>query len=205
MSRLLVFLLLAGCPGDSPTDLTWWEDPCGRRDPVERECQGVATIEVGDELTCADDGMVAQEVCSQEGATCVLRRALACEDDPDAIIASSELLTCGTEPPDDLCPESRRILKEDIRYLDQAGRAELSKQMLALQPASYRYRDPAHGEGPKLGYLLDDAPDLPSSGDERVDLYAYSTAILVTVQEQQHELEALRAELRALREGACPP
>lgn len=196
--------------GDTDTDgsggggaLVWWADPCGRRDPVERTCpDGVGTIEVGDALTCADQGIRPGERCTERGATCVALPALACADAPDTLIASQAVLTCDSQPPDDLCPQSSRSVKRDLAYVDAAGRDALAAQVLALKLATYRYAPGEGLPGTRLGYVLQDAPDAPFSGEGRVDLYAYTSAVVATVQAQQAELDALRAEVAALR-AAC--
>lgn len=185
----------------------WQEDPCGRRDPVERTCGDTDgdPIEVGADPTCADLGFDAGAACEEEGATCVALRPLACANDPATVIASDAVLTCGKVPPDDLCPQSRRALKQDIAYLDATTRHEVAHQALDVKLATYTYRDPAKdGAGKQLGYLLDDAPEAVFSGDERVNLYAYTSAVLAAVQEQQAEIARLKARVAELeaREAA---
>ena len=117
---ILTMVALACVDGGSKEDdsepysppLFWYEDPCGRRDPLERECpKGVKTVEVGTDPTCADAGIKPGDSCDDAGTTCIQLRPIACEDDPKKIIASDAVLTCGTEPPDDLCPESSRTVK----------------------------------------------------------------------------------------------
>jgi hypothetical protein len=189
-------------PSSAP--LFWWEDPCGRRDPLERECStGVKTVEVGTDPTCADEGIAPGDSCDTSGATCVQLRPIACEDDPKKVIASDAVLTCGTEPPDDLCPESSRTVKTDVSYVDDAARAQLAQQALDLHLATYVYKDPAkNGVGPQLGYILEDAPDAVFSGKEHVNLYAYTSAVLAAVQEQQAEIRRLQAKVDEL-EKSC--
>jgi hypothetical protein len=203
---MIVLTVLLACVSDKDSNegaTTWWEDPCGRRDPVDRECpKGVKTIEVGTDPTCADAGIEPGESCDDAGATCIQLRPIACEDDPKTIIGSDAVLTCGTEPPDDLCPQSSRTLKRDIAYLDDAARARLAEQTLALDLATYTYTNPRDGVGPQLGFILEDAPDAVFSGTERVNLYAFTSAVLATVQEQQAEIQRLQAKVDAL-ENRC--
>jgi len=202
---MILMMVALGCvdSGDDSNSkaLVWWEDPCGRRDPVERECPtGVKTVEVGTDPTCADAGIAPGDSCDKAGATCIQLRPIACEDDPKTIIASDAVLTCGTEPPDDLCPESSRTVKTDISYVDDVARAELAKQALDLHLATYAYEDPAkNGVGPQLGYILEDAPDAVFSGKEHVNLYAYTSAVLAAVQEQQAEIQRLQAKVDELQ------
>ena len=200
---ILTMLALAcdkGIPDDDSAPLIWWEDPCGRRDPVERECpKGVKTVEVGTDPTCANEGIDPGDLCDTAGATCIELRPIACEDDPEKIVASDAVLTCGTEPPDDTCPQSSRTVKTDISYVDDAARAQLAKQALDLHLATYLYKDAAkNGVGPQLGYILEDAPDAVFSGTDHVNLYAYTSAVLAAVQEQQAEIRRLQAKVDEL-------
>jgi hypothetical protein len=203
MRNMLVLVFVAGC-AEEPV---WQEDPCGRRDPVEQDCSDtdVDKIEVGTDPTCADEGFVAGAACEPEGATCIRLRPLVCEDDPSTVVASDEVLTCGTEPPDALCPESRREVKQDIAYLDEAARRKLAQDALDVKLATYTYKDPAKGAGPQLGFILDDSPEAAFSGDERVNLYAYTSAVLAAVQEQQAEIDRLRARVEELEARDCAP
>ena len=202
---MILMMVALGCidSGDdsSSKPLVWWEDPCGRRDPVEHECPtGVKTVEVGTDPTCADAGITPGDSCDDAGATCIQLRPIACEDDPKKIIASDAVLTCGKKPPDDLCPESSRTVKTDITYVDDAARARLAEQALDLHLATYAYKDPAkNGVGPQLGYILEDAPDAVFSGKEHVNLYAYTSAVLAAVQEQQGEIQRLQAKVDELQ------
>ena len=193
---VLMFLSLFGC--DAPV---WQEDRCGRRDPVGRACSDTdgATIEVGTDPTCADQGLTAGAACDEEGATCVALRPQACENTPETVINSDQIMTCSKAPMDDLCPESSRRLKQDIAYLDAGTRKKLAAQALDLKLATYTYLDPTkNGGGQQLGYILDDAPGAAFSGDERVNLYAYTSAVLAAVQEQQVEIAELRAKIAEL-------
>jgi hypothetical protein len=204
-TMILTMMALACVSGDdsdnSSKPLVWWEDPCGRRDPLDHECPtGVKTVEVGTDPTCADEGIKPGDSCDDAGATCTQLRPIACEDDPKKIIASDAVLTCGTEPPDDNCPISSRTAKTDITYVDDAARRQLAKQALDLHLATYEYKDPAkNGVGPQLGYILEDAPDAVFSGKDHVNLYAYTSAVLAAVQEQQAEIHRLQAKVDELQ------
>lgn len=230
MRQMSLLVLLAACAvppgtsGDSDSDavddstahtdsghsggsgLVWWLDPCGRRDPVDRTCaDGVDTVEVGSDPTCADAGFAAGEGCSPDGATCLRLRPLACADAPTEIIASDEVMWCGVKAPDPTCPISLREAKQDLAYLDAAARQRVAQDALALKLATYTYRDPAHGVGPQLGYVLDDAPGAVFSAGDHVNLYAYTTAVLAAVQAHEAELAALREEVARLRSSCAPP
>jgi hypothetical protein len=94
-------------------------------------------------------------------------------------------------------------VKTDIEYVDAAARAQLARQALDLHLATYVYKDPAkNGVGPQLGYILEDAPDAVFSGTDHVNLYAYTSAVLAAVQEQQAEIRRLQAKVDEL-EKSC--
>ena len=96
---------------------------------------------------------------------------------------------------------SRRDKKREIRYVDDAERAELADRALSIPLASYQYKtDPAAARR-RLGFIIDDQPD-PSfavDGDRtHVDLYGYTSLLLATVQQQHQEIEAMQRRLDAL-------
>ena len=204
--RTALILFAVGCTdgSDDTAALQWWEDPCGRRDPVDQTCDSViGTIEVGTDPTCTDEGFEAGDACTTEGATCIAERPLACEDDPKTIIASDAVMVCDHQPPEKDCPISRRDRKTDIAYLDATARSRVADQALALRLATYVYTDPRDGVGPQLGYVLDDAPDAVFGGGERVNLYAYTSAVLAAVQEQAAEIARLEERIDELESGVC--
>jgi hypothetical protein len=96
-------------------------------------------------------------------------------------------------------PRSRRIYKTDIAYVDDAGRAALAKELMSLRLARYRYRGETPGTR-RLGIILDDlAAGTPITIDhDSVDLYSYASLAIASAQQQQRELEELRARVRAL-------
>ena len=127
--RNALILFAIGCTdgSDDSASLQWWEDPCGRRDPVDQTCDsGIGTIEVGTDPTCTDEGFDAGDACTTEGATCIAERPLACEDDPKTIIASDAVMVCDQQPPEKDCPISRRDRKTDIDYLDATARSRVA-------------------------------------------------------------------------------
>jgi len=108
-------------------------------------------------------------------------------------------MTCLNQPPDDeVCPSSSRSVKRNINYVAGAERQVLAKEVLDVKLARYHYRD-AKKPGLKLGYILEDHPSASFSGDGRVDLYAYMSAVVALAQEQQAEINALKAEVAALK------
>ena len=207
--RSALILFAVGCTDGSSKDsasLQWWEDPCGRRDPVDHTCDsGIGTIEVGTDPTCTDQGIQAGDACTTAEATCIAERPLACEDDPKTIIASDAVMVCDRQPPEKDCPISRRDRKTDIDYLDATARRRVADQALALRLATYVYTDPHDGVGPQLGYVLDDAPDVVFGSGTRVNLYAYTSAVLAAVQEQAAEIARLEVRIDELESGVCTP
>lgn len=62
------------------------------------------------------------------------------------------------------------------------------------------------GEKLRLGFLIDDDPASPAvrPDGERVDLYGYTSLAIAALQEQQAEIDALKAEVEALKAAdAC--
>ncbi|MEP6651936.1 MAG: tail fiber domain-containing protein [Myxococcales bacterium] len=99
------------------------------------------------------------------------------------------------------CPRSNRVLKRDIHYLDDAEVQQQARRVAALRLATWRYKDPALGAGPHLGFIIEDQPDIAAVDSTRgmVDLYGYASMLAAAVQAQQREIEALRREVDALR------
>lgn len=106
-------------------------------------------------------------------------------------------------PTDFLCAwgaVSTRKAKQDITYVDDATRAELARQALAIKLATYKYKSAPDGKT-RLGYILEDAPHAASSdmSAEQVDVYAYASMVLAATQEQQKRLDALEKQLAELK------
>lgn len=98
------------------------------------------------------------------------------------------------------CPVSLAATKKEVRYLDEETRRALASEALELRLATWRYRDASHGEGPRLGYILDDAPRAPASDMTKgqVDLYAYTSMVLALAQEQEAEIARLQKRVAEL-------
>ena len=60
------------------------------------------------------------------------------------------------------------------------------------------YRD-TKKPGLRLGYIREGQPRASFSGAERVDLYAYVSAVAALAQEQQEEIDGLKTEIEALK------
>lgn len=199
MRTLTSLLLLTGCLGEP----TWMEHPCGRGDPVEFTCDDTDTVVLDPPSTdlCSDLGVAPGDVCETVDARCVYLQANHCASEPDGAGNSEAFLHCRNkewEPDDFVCPESSRAVKRNIVYVGDAERQALTAQVLGVKLARYDYIDPKK-PGRKLGYILEDSPEAAFSGDGRVDLYAYLSALVATSQEQQRRIEALEAEVKALR------
>lgn len=101
------------------------------------------------------------------------------------------------------CPISRRASKSDIRYLRPADLADLERQTRSIHLARYRYKDAPARE--RLGFIIDDAAGNPAIDEPRdmIDLYAYTSMVVATVQrqaarldQQERQIAQLQAELR---------
>jgi hypothetical protein len=97
------------------------------------------------------------------------------------------------------CPISARRAKEGIHYLADAELRAVADEALATRLATYSYK--AGDPSPRLGFIIDDQPASHAvvAGKEHVDLYAYASMAIATVQVQDREIEELRSELRDLR------
>ncbi len=97
------------------------------------------------------------------------------------------------------CPVSTRTKKQEIRYLDEADLQALTDRTLSTRLATYRYTsgDPSQ----HLGFIIEDDPESPAVMSDRghVDLYAYSSMAVATLQMQGREIAELRREVDALK------
>lgn len=97
------------------------------------------------------------------------------------------------------CPVSTARAKQDIAYLDDAQRETLRAQVLAVKLASYRYKE--GGDTTHLGFIIEDMPPgspATLSSRDRVDLYGYASMTVAAIQQQQKELDALKAQVALL-------
>jgi hypothetical protein len=97
------------------------------------------------------------------------------------------------------CPISTRTKKQDIHYLSTEDVDALAHRTLATRLATYEYisGDPS----PHLGFIIEDDPDSPAVLRDKghVDLYAYTSMAVATLQAQSREIAALRREVEALK------
>jgi hypothetical protein len=162
--------------------LTWYSS-CG--DPV---CQGYGGPWEG-VPPCGD--IAEGDPCSMEGAEC------------DFMSDCNAVMVCATMDPkmqEGGCPISRAAFKQDIEYLDAAGRDAFYREVLDMRLATWRYRDRSDAK-PSLGVILEDGEDRiwADGANDRVDLYSYGSLALVGVQAQADELAELRAAVAALQ------
>jgi hypothetical protein len=98
------------------------------------------------------------------------------------------------------CPISSRRFKTEIAYVSDGERLQISEEVAKLRLARYKYKDDPGGR-PHLGFILEDAPDSPAADmqRERVDLYAYLSMVVATLQTQRQQLDSQKQELGLLR------
>jgi hypothetical protein len=195
---VLAAAALVACGGDDnggevggqATALRWYTT-CG--DPV---CTGYRGPIPGIPL-CASE---------KEGGVCTVAAA---ECDPKD--ACNARLRCTDKDPKQQvggCPVSRAAFKQDVRYLDDGQRAELARELLALKLATYHYKDTGALAAPRLGFLIDDvnrsggslATLAVNAERDQVDLYGYVSSVVAALQVQAQQIEALRAEVKQLRD-----
>ena len=164
---------------DAGTGLQWYAT-CG--DPV---CSGWS-----DHGLRLCDTETLGEVCSPEGDQC----------DPKNGCNANYLCT-DSDPTLGGCPISRAIYKRDIIYLDDARLQALHDEVLRIPLATYNYSAEPAEAPPRLGFIIEDVEPSPSVMSERdmVDLYGYTSMAVAAIQNQAREIEALRAEVEALR------
>lgn len=184
-SRVLVLLTLFACGcGNDPSPAPRYFFTCG--DPV---CRGHVPPQDVPACTAAQE---AGRMCGPEGETC------------DPADPCNRRLLCSREDPTlqpGGCPISLASWKKDIRYLDETELRRQHDAVVRMPLATWRYAAEDPAAPLRLGFLIDDvgaAPCVRPSG-QRVDLYGYTSMAVAAVQVQAREIEALRAELDALR------
>lgn len=131
-----------------------------------------------------------------------------CDCMKDCFCSGSTIDTCSAGNGFLVCNNgtiSRREFKKDIDYVSDAEREELARETLAVPLARYRYKTEAESQSRHLGFIIDDQPvSSPAVANDRthVDLYGYTSMLLATVQEQQKQIDALRAQVEEMR-GTC--
>ena len=118
---------------------------------------------------------------------------------------NAQYLCSTVDPTAGGCPISRRAWKQNIDYLEQADIEELAKQLLALKLARYNLTVPGQDDARRLGFILEDAPQLASVDGDHVDLYTYTSMLVAGLQAQQGEIEELRRQIDELRTLCATP
>ncbi len=105
-------------------------------------------------------------------------------------------------PGQNMCPVSTRTAKRDIRYLANDEVDRLARDVEGTRLATYEYIDPAQPAGRHLGFIIEDQPSgshAVAQDRGHVDLYGYASMLLAAVQSQQRRIDAMQAEIDALR------
>ena len=71
---------------------------------------------------------------------------------------------------------------------------------MALPLATYTYKDALKGERPHLGFIIDGNEGLicVQPARNQVDVYGYTSMAVAALKVQQQQIEALKAQLKAL-------
>jgi hypothetical protein len=137
--------------------------------------------------------------CTKEGDSCAVEAPQEC---------GQTVIECRNSVwnlPNGGCPISSASFKRDIAYVDQEEAERLRQDLMSVRLAKYRYK--TGDDAPHLGFIIEDMPPgspavLPSR--ERVDLYGYVSMAVATLQRQEKEIDALKAEVTRLsRENAA--
>lgn len=101
---------------------------------------------------------------------------------------------------------SRREFKRDIERLDQGALARIYDELRKIQLSTYHYKTDASGTPRHLGFIIDDTrtPYPVNADGMSVDLYGYMSMSVAAIQMQSREIDALRAEVAALRRATRP-
>lgn len=169
----------------SAGDLKWYAT-CGP--PICREPSGSGGTASGQPPCTTTEK--AGDMCTSTGTEC------------DSGDACSGPLVCATSDPKHggSCPISRAKYKTDIEYLSAPERAKLADDIQSIPLVRYRYKDGPERE--HLGFIIEDVEPSPGvdSQHDQVDLYGYTSMAVAALQEQHREIEALKQEVRELRE-----
>jgi hypothetical protein len=160
----------------------------------------------GDPICRTDDGRDAgsdacgieqapHQPCSHAGAEC------------DPGLGCGVRLRCtDSDPTLRGCPISRADRKSNIRYLNERELERYHDDVIGLGLAHYAYRNDPSAEQ-RLGFIIEDVEPsrFVEEARDRVDLYAYTSALVAAVQVQEKRIQELERELRALRARSKRP
>jgi hypothetical protein len=90
-------------------------------------------------------------------------------------------------------------VKKDVEYLDAAARARIAEETMGIKLATYKYKNADQRQ--RLGFILEDSPNVAAAdmASKQVDLYAYTSMVVATVQQQQAEIDSLKSEIARLK------
>jgi hypothetical protein len=198
------------CPSE-PAD----QEPCPEETALCVYDRAVCTC-----ATCTDEGPVGMcdpdalwrcQVQTDEGCPAIAPNLGSACDEADLLCpyggncGISRLCNCEYwEPSMNACAISTREAKQDIAYLDRDALSQLAEQALGVRLASYRYREPLSSSERRLGFIIEDSPDLPAVDEraKRVDLYAYASMVLALGQVQAERIRELEARIQELEAGS---
>lgn len=192
------FLLLVACATDPMPDTAAVV-------PIEAEAEAEARPRLQWWETCGDVvcrgwsrerylplcGALAEgDACRRNGQECDI-----------ALDGCNVNLRCATTDPSTNCPISKAAYKHDIRYLADDDAERLRDELLDVRLATWAYTAEGAGAPTHLGFIIDDVEPSPAvaADGETVDLYGYTSMTVATLQVQQRQIEALQAEVAALR------
>jgi len=144
------------------------------------------------------------EACAKDGESCRVgpARAEACEESSIVCRSGTWQLALGG------CPISSARHKEDISYLEDEQLNELSKELLSVRLATYKYRAGVADGEKHLGFIIEDQPaGSPAvlASRDRVDLYGYISMAVGALQVQSKEIASLKREVAELKAARTKP
>jgi hypothetical protein len=196
MTRMIpLFALLTACgqaeDSASPTALDGTDGAARRKLQLWYTCGDPVCRGATHDTSIAFCGTrEAGDACRTEGLECDVRGD-----------GCNRNLVCASSDPAVVCPISKRIYKTDIRYLSPQETDAVRDDLLTMPLATWEYTAEGAGATTHLGFVIDDVPESPavSESGDTVDLYGYTSMAVAALQAQQREIEALRAEVDALK------
>ena len=103
-----------------------------------------------------------------------------------------------------ICPGislSRRAVKKNVQYLNDAEVKALHDALLEYRLASWQYTMPGSSPAKHLGFIIDDVEPSPSVAESgnTVDLYGYASMAVAAVQTQAREIAELKTAVATLQ------
>ena len=182
MLSMMIILFLGAC--EEEVSLQYYSS-CG--DPA---CEGYNGPIEG--LSACGE-VLEGDSCSEEGAECDLENVC------------NQKLICAAEDPAQECPVSKAKYKHEIEYLSRSKARDIAGELKNMKIAEWKYKTDSNDRKARLGFLIDDNMNSPAvhANGERVDLYGYISMAVVTIQQQQAQIDALEKrviELESLLE-----